>query len=179
MRNKTLTTREQELVSAWIDGELSPDESRQVEALVRTEPNWRQLAEQYRSVDALLGRLSPPALTRDLTAGVQRRIRKAREKPSVGAWLAPLATAACIAAVAWLGFAWRVPRPSSPDNLAVEAQPAPGPVAGNGARTALVDLPEEDRFVVENLDLFTDYPVLLHFDTLRAMDELASKEDRL
>lgn len=49
-----MTSREQELVQAWIDGQLGPTEAREVAALVQRDPAFRALADNVRGLSRLL-----------------------------------------------------------------------------------------------------------------------------
>lgn len=67
-------TRE-ELVSAWIDGQLDAATAREVESQVAADPALRELAESLRDLSRQLRQLPPRSLKRDLTPAILLRVR--------------------------------------------------------------------------------------------------------
>lgn len=66
----------EELVSAWIDGELDPETSRQVEALMAADPALRELADSLQGLSRRFRALPPVAARDGLAQGIMRRIRE-------------------------------------------------------------------------------------------------------
>ncbi len=82
--NQPPLTHEDELqLQAYLDGELSPAENRQFAARLATEPALKAAHDQWRGLLAEFDDLPEPQLTRDLSAGVLRRLSP---PPSVPIW---------------------------------------------------------------------------------------------
>ena len=85
-----------EKISAWMDGELDPQQGREVQKRIDEDPEWKQAYRQLQEVDEVLGKWEVPA-TPNYLAG--RIIRKTKPKPLLlraVKWVAPLATAAVV-----------------------------------------------------------------------------------
>ena len=130
-------------LSAYVDGELSPGDRRQVEAALVASPDARRTVEQLRQVRAVLGELPMPETRVDFgerfaAASEQRpaeRPSPPSERPTVAAglsrpkrrrWWAAMATgaAACVALVAVMLQADRL-APKAGDLAAVTAADSP------------------------------------------------------
>ncbi len=101
-----------EQVTAWVDGELSPEEAERLSEHLRECAACRDQAASERSLRALLKAL--PAS--DPSAGFERRLREGlrKSRPSPRRFLVP-AAAALVAAVLWAGgspgvVAWELSR---------------------------------------------------------------------
>lgn len=76
----------QERISAYLDGELAPEERREVEALLESDPAARQLLDELRRVQQRVSQLPPRELGDDFAAGVLARAQRERaegSRPSV------------------------------------------------------------------------------------------------
>jgi negative regulator of sigma E activity len=71
-----------ELLSAYLDGELSADERSAVEARLATEPAAQQVLHELRSVSQSVQALPTESLGRDLSEDVLRRAREAKPTPA-------------------------------------------------------------------------------------------------
>lgn len=173
-QQQKLKTAQIEEISAYLDGELSPEQSARTAERIRHENTWSRTARSFEQVDTIMEAWQAAPLRRDLTASI---LAKAHERPARPAWLrvaGPLAAAAAILLVVML---YQVVSPPA-DNSRI------GPTAGAPAvqqrpteEVVMAGLPKEDRFVVENLDVIKDLPVLANFETLEAIDRLARNGD--
>ena len=59
---QNLNNTELETISAWMDGELDPDESRQVECRVQEDPDWAEAYRQFQMVDTALDCMETPSV---------------------------------------------------------------------------------------------------------------------
>jgi hypothetical protein len=109
----------------------------------------------------MAGLIEPVKPARDMTDEIVRSVRKSvarsrfvRALEAIGA----LAAAACIILALQFG---------GPDET-VEESPV-GPTSGIEAKIAsiLKDIPEEDRFIVQNLQLFDKYDEVSHYRQVR------------
>lgn len=66
-----------ELISAYFDGEVTPDERAEVERLLEASPEFRQQLDETSKLSALLHSCPRESAPRDLTANVQKRIQAA------------------------------------------------------------------------------------------------------
>jgi len=142
----------EELV-AWMDGELPADQARRVAALLETDPRWQTTHRQFQDVDAAMDLLTTPSPSSDLT---DRIVRAARRQQTVGRAvriMGSLAAAAAIVVAVWL--AW----PADPRDAMPELPGA----------AALSDVPEQDRFLVRNLDLVRDLEEVVHYEQMRSV----------
>jgi hypothetical protein len=103
-----LLDRYRELLTAYVDGELSSRQRRHVVRLLHRSPEARRLLDQLQQDACALRHLPRPRLTADLTGPVLHTIRERRlslgqrfvAKASVAsAWMGPLASYAAAAAV--------------------------------------------------------------------------------
>jgi hypothetical protein len=78
-----------ELLSAYIDGELSADERAAVEARLESDPAARQLLHQLRSVSESVQALPQEKLQRDLSDAVLGRVRSMRGSATAAADTSP------------------------------------------------------------------------------------------
>ncbi|MDY7011331.1 MAG: hypothetical protein SVV80_11365 [Planctomycetota bacterium] len=149
---------------AWMDGELSGLQAQRVADLVETDRSWREAARQFGAVDRLAGLLEPVVPQRDLTDRIVRSAylsvrRTHRRKRLVRAakFVGSLAAAACIIlALRFGGRETQVPPPA----VGMEAMKA-------RIAAILKDVPEEDRFVVQNLTLFNHYDQVDQYQQVR------------
>ncbi len=95
-----------ELLSAWIDGEVTPEERAAVESHLAGCPACRDLAEDLRALSGAVASDEPPPVPEELPARVAWRIRgeSAAARRGASRWLrvVPLTAAATLAAVALL-----------------------------------------------------------------------------
>ena len=84
-----------ELLSAYLDGELSADERAAVEARLATDPAAQQLLHELRSVSQSVQALPTESLGRDLSEEIIRRAREA--KPELVVRASPRTTVAATA----------------------------------------------------------------------------------
>jgi hypothetical protein len=85
-----------EKISAWMDGELSPEQEREVQQRIDDDVEWAQAYRQLQEVDKALGQWDVPAIPDGLASKI---IRNTKHKPLLlraAKWVAPLATAAVI-----------------------------------------------------------------------------------
>ncbi len=168
---------------AWMDGELSGDDARRVARLVETDPHWQADFKQFRAVDHLTGLIEPARPGRDLTDRIVRsahqsgrQVYRRRRLVRVVKIVAPLAAAACIILALWFGGP--APKPKT------EGQP---PAVGVTAEIAAIlkDVPQADRFIVQNLPLFRNYQKVTQYqqvcdladaETLSALTEMENEE---
>lgn len=159
-------------LSAWLDGELPPERAEEIRRLAETDPLWRQEAAGLRAVDAALDNLpaSPPpnaALAdRILAAASEARPGDTKLRPvlRLAAWLAPVAALAACVLLAMHFMVAPSSTPAGPDVRQAVSVEADDP--------AVLDLPEVDRFAVENWDFVRDIDVVENLDTLQAIVDL-------
>ncbi len=165
-----LKSAELEQISAYLDGELPQDQAERTAEHIRRDANWTKAAKTFEAVDSLLENWQAAPLRRDLTQSI---LAEAHRKPARPAWLkvaAPLAAAAAILLIVTLSTAISL-RGSSGGMM---AKATPHVRLPEGAARAIASVPDEDKFVVENLDVIENLDVLANYDTLEAMDRLAS-----
>lgn len=75
-----MNTREQELVQAWVDGELDPADAREAARLVETDPACRTLAENLRAFSGLLRDHEPARPVPETREFYWSRIRRGIEQ---------------------------------------------------------------------------------------------------
>ena len=66
-----------ESVSAWVDGELSREESARVQDAITRDPALAERAEGFRTLDAALRGLEAPPVPKDLAARIQQKLSDA------------------------------------------------------------------------------------------------------
>lgn len=163
MSESKLKPTELEQISAFLDGELPETQARQVAEMIERDPAWAAAANEFSRLDVLLEAWPTPRLAGDLTTSILSATRRKRPHPAWVQWMAPLAAAAAIVVAVTLF------RP---------APTAPGPkVADSTMQRTLEAVPQEDRFVVENLDVFEDYDVLVQYETLEALAALEQQPE--
>lgn len=134
-----LRDRYRQLVTAFVDGELSSRQRRQVTRLLSRSPEARQLLQQLQADALALRQLPIPVLPADLSGPVLRTIAERRLTPgqrriaqsySVTKWMAPLASWAAAAAVlfilgasSYLYFAFSLAPPAKTEFAKQESQP--------------------------------------------------------
>ena len=140
-------------LSAYLDGELPPDEASRVQQCIQTQAPWRQAYEELQSLAKAMDAYAVPAPAADLAQRIIAAARSQRSMPwfARAAWLAPAAAAAAIVIAAI------VLRPTTQPVLPQTAQATP---------VTHVD----DAFIVQTMDFFKDYDVVVNLDTLEAID---------
>ncbi len=176
-------------LSAWLDGELPPEQAARVARAVAADPAWSTAADELRALDSLLVAHAAPEPAADLPARIRaaarNETRAKRPAPVLRLvrWLAPAAAAAAvlIAAVAILSpDGGKDPRPA--------LSSSGGRDAGNGGRAdaAKVETTAEvldsateaeaeqlaEIVAMERLDMFRDYDIVKNYDTLAAIEQL-------
>ena len=125
-----------------------------------------------RAEDAALDRLldaadAVPPLVRDLAPAIAARARRARLVRRVAMWLGPMAAVAAVLLVAlMLHFGQQTRTPGGPTDLTKTTTPDVSVVAA---------VAPADEPIVANLDLLQDLPVLVHWDTIQAMEALEAQ----
>jgi anti-sigma factor RsiW len=104
-------TDDRERLSAWLDGECSPEETREVLARLESDPALLREAEELRRVWDLLGRYPDEPVPEGFADAVLARVRGERAVPAprppwrvLGGGAGPLRFAAAAAVVASLGL---------------------------------------------------------------------------
>jgi hypothetical protein len=186
---KPLTPEQYEDLSAWLDGQLAPDQAEQVRRLCEQDPAWSAAQAEMKALDGLLDLYRPPTCPAGLAERIAREV-PARVRPTrktvlqFARWLVPLAAAAAVLVGVLLH-----------EHFSAESGPA---TPGNGTRIATqngtdgpdgsagdVDRPDEpapgegpavEEFVVQNLDFFQDYDVVSNFELLREIERLEAQD---
>ncbi|HEU5181623.1 MAG TPA: zf-HC2 domain-containing protein [Candidatus Polarisedimenticolia bacterium] len=122
-----------EQISAFSDGELSSEESVQVQEHLRSCPDCRQVLHDIRRMSAAVGEEAVAAAPAGLAASIRRRIESGSEaraiRPRVSFWKSPfpLATAAALilVTVAYLGWRHELPQRSAADLDVSTSSPPP------------------------------------------------------
>lgn len=162
-------------LSAWSDGEVAPERSAEIERLVREDRAWTDALSELKAVDSALEAWTGPAclegLAERIIGGVRTGQRPGRKAAHLLRWLVPAASAAAAAILLAVIL-------HSPDVTPPPRAPAEETVA---VREILKDIPNGDKFIVENLEFFQNYElcsvmeenaVLLDEATLDALDDL-------
>ena len=162
-------------LSAWSDGEVTSERSAEIERLVREDRAWADALGDLKAVDSALeawtGPACPEGLTERIIRGVPASERPGRKAAHLLRWLVPAVSAA--AAAILLAVILRSPDVTPPPSGPVEETVA--------VREILKDIPNGDKFIVENLEFFQNYElcsvmeenaVLLDEATLDALDDL-------
>jgi anti-sigma factor RsiW len=171
MMNAKLTERELADLSAWMDGELTGPAADEVTRRLADDPRWQQAHAELQALNALLDSWAAPAPPEGLAQRIigQAAVWRRTYRSSRWRWLVPAAAAAAVL------VATIVYRAAGP----VKQTPAPQVVD-----RLILDLPDRDQFVVENLEFFQNYQTcgvladneaLLTPETLEAIDALESK----
>jgi anti-sigma factor RsiW len=145
-----------ELLVAYLDGELAAQERARVEGLLVTDPEARERLEQHRRVDAALGHLPGRGASAGFADRVQAAVRSREAAPARRLWLlrpTPLAAAAALLMAA--GLWWAIGR-------------------GPGAETNVLTAQEEQE-IAQDLLLLSSLDALQLADA----DELAEIADDL
>jgi anti-sigma factor RsiW len=84
-----LPNRDRKLLTAYVDGELTPQQDCNVQRLLGQSPEASELLRQLEEDSAQLRFVEPPPLERDLSAPVvdairERHLRPARRRPRAG-----------------------------------------------------------------------------------------------
>jgi len=177
-----LTKIEAGQLHAFLDGELPAEQAHQVAARVESEPVFSAEAEAYRRLDALLDAWQAPPLRRDLTQAILARTAQKRDWPAWVRLLAPVAAAAMIFLAVWTFHAvndggappGRTPISQGHGSGTGKVTPLPIEPLPKDLAVIVAEVPVEDHFAVENLDLFTNYEILSSFETLEAIERLES-----
>ncbi len=183
MSQKGLTEQSDlEQLLAWMDGELPPDQAERVARLVEQNDDWRASFEQFQAVDRaaemLAGTVSPP---RDLPDRIIHAVYRRSRVMSVVRIAVPVAAAACIVVALWIGavFSHR-PVKQTPTAFTKNSLHAIVKIEKR-IDTILRDVKPEDRFIVQNLTLFKEYPRIVEYrkvaelvdaDTLSALESM-------
>ena len=136
-----LLDRNRELLTAYVDGELTGRQRRHVVRLLRRSPEARQLLQQLQEDARSLRHLPRPHLAIDLTGEVLRTILERRLMPGqrraarlrgstswagpLAAWAAAAAVLLVLGAASYLYFAASLAHSLKADHARKEADPAP------------------------------------------------------
>jgi anti-sigma factor RsiW len=145
-------------LAAFLDGELTGAEGESLAAHLATCPDCSErLSLLKRSYEAL-DLLGEPVVPAGFAERVRSRVRKLSYVPVFVA-----AAALILAAMVLL-------------HLGEREVTVPGPTAGQGT-AVLAGLTDEERAIVENLDLFEDYEILEDLDLFAQFDTLEELEE--
>jgi len=147
-----------EALSAWLDGELTAEQGREIEDRVQSSPALARALAELRALDKALGAYTVPAPADGLAGRVVASVRRSQRRSGIYRivrWAAPAAAAAAILLATAL---WWIDRPG------------PGPDTPIAART------ETEETAIENFDFFQDYYVVLHLETLEEIEKLETFE---
>ncbi len=171
----SLAQSELEQLTAYLDGELPPQEAQQVRQLIDSDPAWADAYRQMNSLSAAMDLVQVPAVRAGLADEIVAKVQARGPATPVRVirLLVPLAAAAAIVVAALVAYP-KFFKPAGPDGGTQVVKRGlkekdPGQKAIDDA---LVNLTQEDQFVVENLDVFRDYDVLDNYETLQAIDKL-------
>ncbi|MGC9454849.1 MAG: anti-sigma factor family protein [Phycisphaerae bacterium] len=166
--SERLKQTEWEELSAYVDGELTPDRAEQIRLKVETSPVWANALAELRALDARLDVWTPPEPPADLAERIVLSVPGKRHRRVVAFRRVLAATAAVAAAVVIAMLATRLDTKTAVDDsprTADSEQYQPRDTTEAPAETV-------DEFAVENLGFFRDYDVLEDFETLRAIERL-------
>ncbi len=131
------------MISAFLDGEASPEERARVEEHLRTCQRCREIADDFRSLAATAASEEPPPVPADLSARIGAQVGADAERRTPHprpAWRNPFALAAAGVAVAtlvWIAMgrqgAWRVAPAPVPPSAQKPAPSLRAPAAGSEA----------------------------------------------
>lgn len=122
-------------ISQYVDGTLPPDEVPAIEARLKSDPQARQILDEYRQINAIVSSLPAPEMdwdqfSKQISAAVDEQIDRANAPIPITTWWEPVALAASVllalTAVLAVWLAQR-PSPATPDQYARQA-PAAAPV---------------------------------------------------
>ncbi len=99
-----MNRRWERLVSAYLDGEVTPEERREVETRLRQHPDLQQLCEELAQVRRLLQSLPPREMPQELESRILQTVRGQQRSKQTGA--GRLLWAAAGAAAAVVLFSW-------------------------------------------------------------------------
>lgn len=147
-----LRDRYRQLLTAYVDGELSSRQRRHVVRLLRRSPEARQLLHQLQEDAQAIRQLPRPTLPEDLSSPVLRNIAERRLTPgrrhivrtaSTSAWMGPLASWAAAAAVLFLlgvaSYLYFVSSLDQPSDLHPPTASRQRPTATTGDRSRIVE----------------------------------------
>ena len=100
-----MNRRWERLVSAYLDGEVTPEERREVETRLRQDPDLQQLCEELAQVRRLLQNLPPREMPQELESRILQAVRGQRPR-SKQTGAGRLLWAAAGAAAAVVLFSW-------------------------------------------------------------------------
>ncbi len=150
-------TRQSDLeeLSAWMDGELTPEAAQRVARLVRSDPAWQATWEQFRRLEQAMGLLGPVSPPSDLTEPIVRAAHRRRRLVRAAEVFGPLAAAAGIllaVVLAWPG-----------------GKAPPTALGGTEAKIASVlkDVRAQDRPIVQNLGFFRNLQQVEEYEPVR------------
>lgn len=143
---RKLTTSEWEALSAWRDGELDPQASREIEQKLADEPAWAKALEDLQAIDEALDNWTVPAPPSDLAGRIAAACHNQPRTPRILRLAMPLSAAAAAAVVLIAVGVVLLKKPAS-HTVSVASQTDPS-------------TPDRipDAFVVEGLDVFTATP---------------------
>ncbi len=101
-----MNRRWERLVSAYLDGEVTPEERREVETRLRQDPGLQLLWQELAQVRALLQNLSPREMPQELELRILQAARGQQPGPGDARRGRLLWTVAAVAAAAVVLFSW-------------------------------------------------------------------------
>ncbi|HUT60857.1 MAG TPA: hypothetical protein VNA25_23670 [Phycisphaerae bacterium] len=194
--DERLSQTEFEDLSAYLDGELTGEALRRVEAKLAGDAEWQRALRRLQALDRAIGVYNPPGAPADLAArvidAVARARRPAPQAIRIARWLIPAAAAAAIilGVLIYKGLTGpetevKPGRPTAkavpvvvPENASISAEELAMEHADflHQSFVAAVEKDRrEERFTVENLDFFRDYDVLSNIETIEAIDALENQ----
>ncbi len=165
----------------YVQGRCEPALAGRIEQLVRSDPRWSRRYARIKALDEALDAYEAPPAPGDLLARIIRAAHGERRKMRSGArWRTFARVAASVATAAAIILAVMVveinpPSTTKPTARTDQSNIAPTPGSERVDRL-LSGVPSQDRFLVENLDFFRNYDVLVNFETIREIERLEKNQ---
>jgi hypothetical protein len=196
MMDSKLTQSEFEDLSAFLDGELAEEASREIARRVESDAAWASAHSELLALDRLLDAYTAPAVDERLAERICRPYRRASQRvlrSAGGLWrrLVPLsAAAAVVIGLGILGVREYVSRdggPVEPPSVAANdvEPPDAGPDDSDDAMDevdrGLKDYSRAEQFAIVNLPMVRtvsdEYDVIANFETLQAIEQLERQQE--
>lgn len=182
MSGDKLKQYEVDELSAYVEGRCGQRQARRIKQLIRTDPRWAKGYRWLRELDKALDAYTVPAVPEGLSERIIDAARAEERKIHTQArWRSVARLAASIATAAAVIFAIMVmelnpPPLPTPSGEVSKSTSAPPQAGQDKVNEILREVPSNDRFLVENLDFFRHYDVLVNFETIREIERLEEKE---